>query len=216
MRRAGLRVLPRYAAVEVGLIGGACLAPRGSDDVHVFQDLVAVVQASGPSGAGLPPGAFLISSLRPTAPLILLNASMGDAGVLDGGPCDCPVAAQGWTTRVRRIERLDDLAGEGTSPSFAAMARALDETLPERFGGGPGDYQLVEDEAADGQRRLRLLIDPGVGPVDPRVVAEAFASVLDGWPPSGSLAVERRAPLATKVGKVLHVHRTRGGLERPA
>jgi hypothetical protein len=96
---------------------------------------------------------------------------------------------------------------------FAAVVRALDETLPARFGGGPGDYQLVEDEGADGARRLRLLVHPGVGPIDPRAVAEAFGSGLDRWPVRGFLAVERRVPLATRVGKVLHVHRIRGGLE---
>jgi hypothetical protein len=213
MRRAGLRVLPRYAAVEVGLIGHACLAGGGFDDVHVVHDLVAVIQGAGSSGAGLPPGALLVSSLRPTAPLILLNASLGDAGVLDGGPCGCPVAAQGWTTRLRAIQRLDDPTGDGMPLPFAAVVRALDETLPARFGGGPGDYQLVEDEGADGARRLRLLVHPGVGPIDPSAVAEAFGSGLDRWPVRGFLAVERRAPLATRVGKVLHVHRIRGGLE---
>jgi hypothetical protein len=98
------------------------------------------------------------------------------------------------------------------SLSFPAVVRALDETLPDRFG---GDYQLVEDEGANGERRLRLLVHPGIGPVDPRAVAEVFGSVLDRWPASGPLALERHVPLATKVGKVLHIHRTRGGLERP-
>ncbi|HEX2500361.1 MAG TPA: hypothetical protein VHO73_02810 [Methylomirabilota bacterium] len=214
MRRAGLRVLPRYAAAEVGLIGVACLTPRGPDDVHVLHDLVAVIQAPGPAAAGLPAGAFLVSSLRPTAPLILLNASMGDTGVLDDRPCGCPVSAPGWTTRARGIQRLDTLADEGPSLPFAAVARALDETLPRRFGGGPGDYQLVEDEAADGARRLRLLVHPAVGPVDPRAVAEAFVAGLEGWPSGRAPAVERHAPLATGVGKILHLHRTRDGRAR--
>ena len=57
MRRAGLRVLPRYAAVEAGLIGDGCLAPSGSDDVHVLHDLIAVVQpAAASEGGALPPG----------------------------------------------------------------------------------------------------------------------------------------------------------------
>jgi hypothetical protein len=214
MRRAGLRVLPRYAAAEVGQIGAACLTPLGSDDVHVLHDLVAVIQATGPTTGCLPAGAFLVSSLRPTAPLILLNASMGDTGVLDDRPCGCPVSAPGWTIRARGIQRIDALADDGPSLPFAAVARALDETLPRRFGGGPGDYQLVEDEAAGGARRLRLLVHPGVGLLDPRAVAEAFVAGLEGWSSGRLPAVERHAPLATDVGKVLHVHRTRAGRER--
>jgi hypothetical protein len=95
------------------------------------------------------------------------------------------------------------------------VARVLDETLPGRFGGGPGDYQLVEDEAANG-RRLRLLVPPDVGPVDPHAVAEAFVSALDSWPATGLVTVERHTPLATRFGKVLHVHRTQNGLDRSA
>jgi hypothetical protein len=214
MRRAGLRMLPRYAAAEVGLIGVACLTPRGSDDVHVLHDLVAVIQATGPATGSLPAGAFLVSSLRPAAPLILLNASTGDTGVLDDRPCGCPVSVPGWTTRARGIQRLDALADDGPALPFAAVARALDETLPCRFGGGPGDYQLVEDEAAGGARRLRLLVHPEVGPVDPSAVAEAFVAGLEGWPSGRAPSVERHAPLATNVGKVLHIHRTRDGRAR--
>jgi hypothetical protein len=218
MRRAGLRVLPRYAAGEVGLIGDACLTPRGADDVHVLHDLVAVVQPGGLPGDGaLPPGALLVSSLRPTAPLIVLNASVGDAGVLDGSACSCPVGTQGWRTRLREIVRLDELrgAGEGMSPSSSVVARVLDETLPSRFGGGPGDYQLVEDDASN-DRRLRLLVHPAVGPVDPHAVVETFVSALDAWPAIRLVTVERHVPLATTFGKILHVHRTRRGLDQPA
>jgi hypothetical protein len=198
------------------LIGDACLAPQGSDDVHVLHDLVAVIQPAGLPAAGvLPPGALLISSLRPTAPLIVLNASMGDAGVLDESPCGCPVGAQGWRTRLRGILRLDEFAGEGMRLSSPAVARVLDETLPGRFGGGPGDYQLVEDEASDG-RRLRLLVHPGVGPVDPHAVAEAFVWALDARLATGLVTVERHVPLATTFGKTLHVHRIQRGLGPPA
>jgi hypothetical protein len=39
------------------------------------------------------------------------------------------------------------------------VIRVLEEILPARFGGGPADYQLVEDERADGQPCLRLVGD---------------------------------------------------------
>jgi hypothetical protein len=219
MRRAGLRVLPRYAAVEIGLIGDACLAPSGADDVHVLHDLVAVVQSvAGREDGALPRGALLVSSLRPTAPLILLNASMGDAGVLDRAGCGCPLGTLGWTTRLQSIVSFEKLTGEGMTFYDTDLVRILDETLPARFGGGAGDYQLVEDETPDGRSRLRLLVHPGVGPVDASAVTEAFLSALRApggardvtalvWRASGLLEVERRAPETTPAGKVLHVHR---------
>jgi hypothetical protein len=220
MRRAGLQVLPRYAAVEVGLIGDACLGPRAPDQVHVLHDLVAVIQADGPSGDGaLPPGALLVSSLRPTAPLILLNASMGDTGVLDDAPCACPLDALGWTTHVHGIVSFEKLTGEGMTLHDTDVVRVLDEALPALFGGAPGDYQLVEEEGSSGQPRLRLLVHPRVGRVDPQAIAEAFLGTLGRpggtvgimtgvWRQAALLTVERAAPQATRSGKVLHVHRS--------
>jgi hypothetical protein len=223
MRRAGLRVLPRYAAVETGLIGDGCLAPSSADDVHVLHDLVAVVQpgAAGDGGA-LPPGALLVTSLRPSAPLILLNASMGDGGILEPARCGCPLSALGWTTRLRGILSFEKLTGEGMTFHDTDVVRILDETLPARFGGGPGDYQLIEDEAPDGRPRLRLLVHPAVGAVDAGAVTEAFLAALGGasdaggvmtlvWRGADLLQVERRAPEATPAGKVLHVHRASRG-----
>jgi hypothetical protein len=219
MRHAGLRVLPRYAAAEVGLIGDGCLAPIGSDDVHVLRDLIAVVQPAASSAGGvLPRGALLVSALRPTAPLILLNVSMGDAGILEPADCGCPLTALGWTTRLRSILSFEKLTGEGMTFHDTDVVRILDETLPARFGGGPGDYQLVEDESPDGRSRLRLLVHPHVGPVDAGAVTETFLSALRApagaqdvtalvWRSAGLLEVERRVPEATRAGKVLHVHR---------
>jgi hypothetical protein len=51
---------------------------------------------------------------------------------------------------------------------------AAEKLLAARFGGGPTHYQLVEEQAPDGRPRLRLLVDPAVGPVDPEAVAAAF------------------------------------------
>ena len=214
MRRAGLRVLPRYATVEVGLVGEACLAPRDSDDMHLMHDLVAVIRPDdSPPGGPLPPDALLVSSLRPSAPLILLNASMGDAGALDARACGCPVAAEGWSTRIRDIFRLDDPAGRRVPLPYQNVARVLDETLPARFGGGPGDYQVVEQEQPGGRWDVRLLVHPGVGPLDPHALVAAFVSGLGPEIFGDVVTVERRAPLPTTFGKVLHVHRLRSGLD---
>jgi hypothetical protein len=220
LRRTGARVLPRYAAVEVGLVGDACLAPAGPDDVHVLHDLVAVLQpgAETPGGAALLPDTLLVTSLRPTAPLVLLNASMGDVGGLAPAACGCPLAELGWTTRLRGIRSYEKLTAEGMTFHDVDVIRVLEEALPGRFGGGPADYQLIEDEDGAGRPRLRLLVASAVGPVDSPAVAEAFLAAVGAaspaaglmsqvWRTAGLLTVERRAPTPTGAGKILHLHR---------
>ena len=226
MRRAGIRVLPRYAMIEVGLLGEGCLMPAGSDDVHVVSDLVAVIQADeAVAVSAVPPGALLVTALWPTAPLMLLNASVGDTAELDERPCGCPLGQLGWTTRLRAIRSFEKLTAEGMTFLDADVVRVLEVTLPARFGGGPADYQLVEDEGPDGRPRLQLLVHPSVGPIDSRAVAEAFLAAIGPaggpagimaqvWRDAGLLTVERERPRTTASGKVLHLHRNPPGLAR--
>ncbi len=100
------------------------------------------------------------------------------------------------------------------------VIRILEEVLPTRFGGGIMDYQLVEEDGPGGHPRLRLLVHPRVGAVDPDRVVDAFlvavgngaaAERLMGavWRDAGFLRVERRAPIATSGGKILHLHAPR-------
>jgi hypothetical protein len=108
----------------------------------------------------------------------------------------------------------------------ADVVRVLEETLPARFGGGPLDYQLVEEEALDGQPRLRLLVHPGLGSLPEGVIADAFLDAITAgngaarvagslWREMGLLRVERRLPLMTPGGKILHVHAA-SSAHRPA
>ena len=60
----------------------------------------------------------------------------------------------------------------------------LDEVLPDRFGGGPTHYQLLEEETGAGHPRIRLLVHPTVGPVEARAVAETFLGAIS--PGSGA------------------------------
>jgi hypothetical protein len=64
---------------------------------------------------------------------------------------------------------------------------------------------------------VRLLVDPAVGPVDPGSVARVFLEGIGRgpgaeqimsavWTDAGLLEVERRAPVATASGKILHLH----------
>ena len=227
IRAAGVEVIPAYVTTESGRVGDGCLAPAAPDDVHLFDDLHAVLQP-GETGArpGLPPRALLVSSLRASAPLFLLNASLGDQAVLVERRCGCPLEALGWTTHVHTIRSYEKLTAGGMTFLDVDVIRVLDEELPARFGGGPTHYQVVEDRAEDGEPRVRLLIDPAVGPVDVQAVAATFmAAIAPGtgaermmgavWRDAGLLRVERRAPLQTTSGKILHLHLGTGYTAEP-
>jgi hypothetical protein len=218
IRRTGAECRPRYGTVEAGRIGYACLAPVAPDDVHVTHDLSAVIQVGRDEGTpDLVPGGLLVSSLRPSAPFLLLNVSLGDRAVLDTRSCGCPLEDIGWTTHLHTIRSFEKLTAGGMMFLDVDVIRVLEEVLPERFGGGPTDYQLVEDEGDDGRPRIRLLVRPEVGHIDADALAGAFlGAVASGsgvervmgllWQNSGLVRVERRPPFATPTGKILHVH----------
>lgn len=218
IRRAGAEALPRYGSIECGPVGYGCLAPEAPDDLHALHDLHALVQP-GPDGEGrgVPARAFLLSSLRPTAPMILLNVSMGDQGVMVPRRCGCPLERLGWTTHLHTVRSFEKLTAGGMTFLDTDVIRVLEEVLPARFGGGPTHYQLMEEEADDGRARLRLLVHPAVGSVNADEVKEAFLTAISPgsgvervmgllWRQADLLQVERRAPLATAAGKILHLH----------
>jgi len=97
------------------------------------------------------------------------------------------------------------------------VVRVIEEVLPARFGGGPADYQLVESEDGNGRPRMTLLVDPAVGPFDPKAVVDTFLTAISQgsgaervmsvyWVQTDVLRVERRTPVTTSSGKILHLH----------
>jgi hypothetical protein len=217
IRRAGVAVTPIYASLDAGVVGKGCLSPGIPDEIHLFHDLLAMIQPTADDERpGLSRRALLVSSLRETAPLTLLNVSLGDQGTLTERRCGCPLERLGWGTHLHTIRSFEKLTAGGMTLLDVDVVRVLEESLPARFGGGPTDYQLVEDEVADGQPRLRLLVHPDVGPLAPEKVEAAFLEAIGqgsgpgrvfalAWRAGDVLRVERRAPFATQSGKILHV-----------
>lgn len=216
MRASGVDAVPHYGTSEAGMIGHGCLAPEVSDELHLLHDLISVIQPGrGAAADGLPERALLVSSLGAGAPLMLLNVSLGDQGTVRHRVCGCPLGRLGWAIHPDSIRSVEKLTAGGMTFLDADLVRVLEEILPARFGGGCTDYQLVEEEAPDGQPRLRLLVHPVVGPLDPEAVAEAFLAAIGvgpganrvmalAWRVAGLLRVERRAPEPTPGGKILH------------
>jgi hypothetical protein len=223
VRRVGAKAVPIYGTAEAGAIGHGCLHPAAPDEVHQLHDFHGVIQA-GPDGRarGMPPDALLLTSLRPTTPLVLVNVALGDQAVLGPRACGCPLEALGWTTHLQSVRGYDKLTAVGMTFLDTDLIRVLEEALPARFGGGPTDYQVVEEEDDDGRSRLRLLVHPGVGPVAPAAVVDGFLAALGAgpgaqqvmalqWRAAGFVVVERAVPVALPSGKVLHVHRRQRG-----
>jgi hypothetical protein len=226
IRRAGAEVRSRYLATEAGLIGLGCCDARVPDEVHVCEDLNAVISAEA-SSPPLPAESILVSSLRATAPLVLLNVAVGEQGVLGTRQCGCPLETLGWKTHLHALRSLEKLTAGGVTFLDADVIRVLEEVLPARFGGGPTDYQLVEDTRPDGDARLRLLVRPEVGRLDPERVVDAFLTAVSqstgpggvvalAWREGRVLRVERRSPLLGASEKVLHLHVSAGSAPVPA
>lgn len=219
--QSGAEARALYATVEAWRIGDACLAPAAPDDVHFFDDLHALIQP-GPDAArpGLPARALLLTSLRPTAPVVLLNASVGDQAEVGQRACGCALERVGWTTHLHAIRSYEKLTAGGMTFLDGDVVRLLDEVLPTRFGGTATDYQLVEDESPDGEPRIRLLVHPAVGALDTAAVARAFLEEIGPgfgaervmariWQDADLVRIERRPPLTTSSGKILHLHTER-------
>ena len=217
IRAVGADAFPVYAASESGRIGDGCLAPAVTDDVHLLDDLHALIQP-GVDGArpGLPADALLVTSLRSAAPLILLNVSLGDRAVLSEHVCGCALERLGWTRHLSSIRSYEKLTASGMTFLDTDAIHVLETVLPTRFGGGPTDYQLVEREDPDGAPRVVLRVHPRLGPLPGEEVAAAFlASIGAGsgvervmgavWRDAGVLRVERLAPVVTASGKILHL-----------
>jgi hypothetical protein len=224
IRRTGAEALPRYGSVDCGPMGYGCLAPEAPDDVHLLHDLHAFIQPQptghGEDAQGLSTAALFLSSLHPAAPFIMLNVSLGDQAVMAQRACGCPLQTLGWGTHLHTIRSYEKLTGGGMTFFDTDVIRVLDEVLPARFGGIPTDYQLLEEEADDGQPRLRLLVHPRLGPLNGDAITECFLTAVGSastveqmmsslWREAGFLYVDRRIPQSTNAGKILHLHLSR-------
>jgi hypothetical protein len=157
-----------------------------------------------------------VSSLLATSPYLLLNLSMGDRARVSTRACGCAMETFGWTTHLCDIRSFEKLSAGGLTFDDGAVVGILEDVLPGRFGGGPTDYQLVEESGECGHARLRLLVDPRIGEVDAAAVRDAFLDALGQgreverdmaaqWRAMDTLHVAREAPRVTRMGKILHL-----------
>jgi len=230
VRASGARFFTTYGMVDVGGVGVPCA--HAEDDQHVLEDGVALITAPHPvPGSAMTVDAFYLTPLLPSTPRVLINYQCDDFGIVERRPCGCRLERAGYRRHVRGIGSLGKLCGEGVTLVGSDMIRILEESLPARFGGGPTDFQLVEEEGDDGLIRLWLDVHPRLELDEPEdaivrtVYRELERSDAAGglaravWRGAGTLRVRRRAPEWNRHGKfqslrTLGVSRTGGSSSR--
>lgn len=223
IRRAGATALPHYGFVTGGSVGYGCGHPAHADEVHVHRHTMALI----PAPEGHPAGVasvrpFLFTSLLPSDPWLLFNVENGDYGILEERDCGCALERAGLTLHLHHIRSYEKLTSEGMTYFYGDLFEILEQRLPAEFGGGPGDYQLVEEEDDDGRTRLTLRIDPKVPNLDEAAILARLKEHLAGgswgrefqvrvWHEAGTFRIRREAPHASPRGKILPLHISRSG-----
>ncbi len=212
---AGAHAVGRYAISEMGTIGMGCPHLTGNS-VHLFADAVAAIEHRRPAPfVDGEVNSLLLTSVHPLASRIYINAEMEDAGTLVPAACDCVFSRLGFRTVIQDLYSFGKLSSQGMTLAGDVLLTILEERLPERFGGGPGDYQLVEVEGA-AQLELRLRVSPRVRNVELNELRGFFLEqvrhlyggtlTVRTWEATSSIQAEAVEPHQTRSGKVHALH----------
>jgi hypothetical protein len=215
---AGARI-----ALHYGPGGGngsilGCAAPRFVDEMHVPQTSLALVAHPNPfdwSGPAIYP--LMVTTLHRSAPRFLFNVENGDYATLTTRDCGCALERVGFTQHVHTVRSFEKFTSEGMNYFGTDMFELLESVIPSEFGGGPGHYQLVEEEDDNGQTRLTLLVHPDVGDLDSeKLLLRLHRGLAEGsrnnrfmsgiWQDAGTLRIRREAPHTSARGKTLPLH----------
>lgn len=216
VERAGARGVSWYGMTEAGSVGMPCARADVADDVHLLGHKVAIVRRST-EVAGTSVDGMFITTLLPSSPKLMLNAEVGDYAVFEQRDCGCPIGDAGLTTHLHSIRSHEKLTSQGMTFLGEELIELIDRLLPARFGGGPDDYQLVEEETAGGVPSVTLLVSPRVGELSEHDLVETVLDQLarrgrpqrlmaETWRAAGALRVSRGEPHITAGGKVVPLH----------
>jgi hypothetical protein len=218
IRKVGASVTSRYSYDGSPNAGLGCATPRYRDEVHVNQNVLALVRHPAPLDiAGSPIHPLLCTTLHAEAPRMLFNVANGDYATLEERNCGCELERAGLTLHLHHIRSFEKLTSEGMNYFYGELFELLEKLFPAEFGGGPGDYQLVEEEDKNGQTRLTLVVHPEVGPIqDDALLARLREGLAVGpwankfrseiWRDAGTFRVQRRVPYTSPRGKILPLH----------
>jgi len=110
---AGAVMIPRMGATETDILSYACVEPHEPDDMHFFHDRHVLIQPGTDETIGLPPDAMVLTSLLPSAPIVLLNVCMGDQANVVRRACGCPMGVYGWDWHIDHVRSYEKLTAGG-------------------------------------------------------------------------------------------------------
>jgi hypothetical protein len=194
IERTGAKFAVMYGFTPGSIfVGFGCARRRHIDEMHIDEHNLAVIEhPNAITTAGQSVRPLLISTLDPSERYLRLNTENGDYAKLERRACGCPLGEVGMTQLI--------------------------EMLPREFGGGIGDYQILEEEDEEGRSRLTLLVHPQVGALDEGSLRSRFVEELAKtskgtarlWQSRDTVRVRRDVPLGSMRGKVLPMRRATG------
>ncbi len=208
---AGIDAYPTYGTSDFGNIGYPCRHMNKGNCVHISRYAVGLVArrrdiSSGEDGLS----SLHATSLLPFTSRIFINVELGDTGIIEKTSCDCAYSRLGLDHQVRNIAAISKVTAQGMTIAADELVHLLEETLPSQFGGGAGDYQLIEREASS-QTEVVLRIRPGVTAASPAQVLRYFLAetrrVYGGslsvvsWIHSNGIRAELEPPILAATGK---------------
>ena len=221
IERVGARFISNYGMSDAGLPGPGCARRVGVSDYHLLTDIFALFPHPHRVEAfGVTVPAFVLTTLLPISPKVLLNVETDDFGIVEERHCGCELESYGYTTHLREVRSYSKLTGEGVTLIGDEMIHILETTLPARFGGTPFDYQLMEDEDDQGFTRLYVVVSPRIELQSERAVVECVLEALRHaspaadaarltWQNAGTLQVKRIEPVWTERHKYLPLYMPR-------
>jgi len=219
MERVGATVTCRFSYGGSVQAGYGCANRVYTDEIHVNQHMVALICHPRPlaDDDDSPIHPLLGTTLYPSASRLLLNVGNGDFATLERRDCGCALGKAGLTLHLHHIRSYEKFTSEGMNYFYGDLYELFEKILPAEFGGGPGDYQLVEEEDSNSQTRVILLAHPAIGRLDEdRVLDRLRVALANGsrgnrfmtrvWESAGSFKVRREIPYASPRGKILPLH----------
>ncbi len=209
---SGASVSQIYWISEVGIVAAGCpWCTSAADEMHLWTDSIAAVTGC-PTRPGGRDGLAYFTPLLGSCPTAVINLEMGDMVSFSERDCACELGKAGLKTMVSDVRSVRRITAEGMTISERELVELVDRVLPERFGGDPGHYQVVEH--AEKTARITLLVDPALGHIEESAVRHAFiehlmerhvtmGAVLSQ---SNTIHVVRRPPYSTAAGKVHPIH----------
>ncbi|HEY7320989.1 MAG TPA: hypothetical protein VIE89_25775 [Candidatus Binatia bacterium] len=217
IEQAGARAVSHYAYGGGMNVGFGCANPAHVDEIHVNQHMFGVIAHPRSLTDGPIIHPLLCTTLHPAAPRLLLNVENGDYVTLATRDCGCTLGKVGLTLHLSHIRSFEKFTSEGMNYFYGDLFELLERVLPAEFGGGPGDYQLLEEEDKTSQTRLSLLVHPAVPKLNEDKLLSRLQQGLEEnsngnrfmpkvWQDAGILRIRREIPYSSPRGKILPLH----------